>query len=440
MTQLSAAIDWLDTHINYERSGPLASSPGSATHDPDRRLRHLRRLMELMGEPQTLYPSLHITGTNGKTSTARIVTALVMASGLSVGTYTSPHLERINERIAINGESIADEDLAEVLDSVRLLEPLLGDDLPSYFEIVTAAAFRQFADAPVDVGVIEVGVGGKWDATNVVDGLVNVITSIGLDHMNYLGPTRAHIAKQKAGILKPGGVAVIGEPDDEFDAIWEASPSDRVLKINRDYELLDNNVAVGGRMLDIRTPKATYEGLFLSLHGSFQGYNAATALTAVEAFFDEPLSQEVVVEAFGAVQSPGRMEVAHRQPLCLLDGAHNNDGAAALAHTLKEEFAAAASRILVVGMLRTHDPRELLAELADPMPRLVFACTAPSPRAVPASEIADAARSLSMACVVVEDVALATNEALAAANDDDLVVVTGSLYVVGAARSAIAAR
>lgn len=438
MPELSELLEWVDSHINYERTGP---KPGTASdafaHDPARRLRHLREYMELMDNPHLSYPSIHITGTNGKTSTARLISALLDAQGLTSGMYTSPHLERVNERIVANEEPIADEDLAEVLEALRMLEPMVTEK-PSYFELFTAAAFRYFADKPVEVGVIEVGVGGQWDATNIIDAAVAVVTNVGLDHLNYLGPTREHIAEQKAGIVKPDSGLVLSETDPDIAKIFLERPHQRDYLLNRDFGVDKNTLAVGGRVLDLRTPLACYDDVYLSLHGLHQATNAATALMAVEAFFEQPLAEPVVREALGNVKSPGRMEVVHRQPLVILDGAHNSAGAAALIKSVDEEFGADTPRILVVGMLSPHEPVEMLGALNADGARMVIACSPDYPRAVPAEAVAEAARTLGVATVVVPDVAGAVQEALEAAGGEEIVLVTGSLYVIGAARRCLA--
>lgn len=440
--RLQRSIEWLDGHVNYERTGPKGSARVRPfNNDPERRLRHVGRLMEVMDDPHRAFPSIHLTGTNGKTSTSRMITELVLASGLTVGTYTSPHLQAINERISINGLPIRDFELAEVLDSVALYEPMVpkqhDDDTLSYFEILTAAGFRAFADAPVDVGVIEVGVGGTWDSTNVIEGQVSAITNIGLDHAGYLGTTRPEVASHKAGIIKPDSTAVIGEPDTAFLPTWEERRPGRLLLNERDFAVEDNQVAVGGRLVSLHTPYSRYNDLFLPLHGAYQAANAAVAITATEAFFDKPLGLDVVRQGLANVTSPGRMEVVHRQPLVVLDGAHNTAGAQALADTLDESFGADTGRLLVVGMLEGHHPDEILPALQAARARMIFACTAPSPRAIPAAEIAAAAKRMGVLCVVVEDVAAAVSEAMAAADAEELVLVTGSLYVVGAARTAL---
>jgi dihydrofolate synthase/folylpolyglutamate synthase len=397
------------------------------------------RLMDLMAEPQHQYPVIHLTGTNGKTSTARIVAALLQAKGLTVGTFTSPHLERINERLTAGGVPVTDDELAELLSSIALLEPLLGGARLTWFEILTAAAYRWFAERPVHAAVVEVGLGGRWDATNVADGQVAVVTNIGLDHTEFLGPTRAHVAEEKAGIIKPGSILILGETDPELAPIFRDQGADAVWERDHDFGLLSNQRAVGGRLLTVRTPGAQYDNVFLALHGAHQGDNFAAALAATEAFFDAPLAPEVVAEAAATVESPGRLEVVARHPLVILDGVKNQEGARAAALAVAEEFDGGRSRILVIGMLRGHEPEEILTSLEADRASLIVVCPAPTPRTYPPEELADAARLVAPGVEVVtaDSVAGAVDLARETAGEDDLILVTGSLYVVGAARAAI---
>jgi dihydrofolate synthase/folylpolyglutamate synthase len=421
------AIAWLDERVNRE----AVPAPEAAF-----KLEGVRELMGVMADPQKQYPVLHLTGTNGKTSTARILTALLQAKGLSVGTITSPHLERVNERITWNGEPISDGAFAEMVTALAELEPLL-QHRPSWFELVTAAAMRWFADIAVDAAVVEVGLGGRYDATNVADGVVAVVTNVGLDHMEFLGPTREDIAVEKAGIVKPGSTLVLGETDPAIAAIFEQAGAATTWKRDVDFGCSTNAVAHGGRLLDVRTPGARYSDVYLALHGAHQGDNAAIALAAAEAFFAEPLTEDVVAEAFATVRSPGRMEIVSRRPLVVLDGAHNPAGAQAAAATLDEEFATDGGRVLVFGCFTGKDPEEMLRALGAANAKLVVAVAPPWPRAVPAEEIAAAATALGVPTVATETVADALRVALDAAGEDDLVLVTGSLYLVGAARAAL---
>jgi dihydrofolate synthase/folylpolyglutamate synthase len=421
------AAAFLDDHINLEAmvAGTRAAAPT---------LDRIAALVNLMGEPQKQYPVLHLTGTNGKTSTARMITRLLMAKGLSVGTYTSPDLQRINERLAWNDTPISDLEFAEQIEALALLEEVL-DERPSRFDLLTAAAYRWFADIAVDAAVVEVGLGGRWDATNVADGDVAVITSIGLDHTEFLGPTRRHVAAEKVGIVKPGATLVVGEIDNEVRDILEGTPAAVTWERGRDFACVTNRPAHGGRLVSLRTPAAEYDDVFLPIHGSHQGGNAASALAAVEAFFGAPLHPDVVMEAFNDLTVPGRLEVVGRRPLTILDGVKNPEGAAASMATLDEEFGMTDRRVLVVGLLQGRDPAEVLQALRVGQAAHVVTCPAPSPRTVPAPELAAVARLLGADAEPAQSVTEAVARGLAAASPDDLVLVTGSLYVVGAARS-----
>ena len=349
------ALAYLETHSNYDTTGRITSPT----------LDRMRALMAAMGDPQLAYPVIHVTGTNGKGSTTQMITRLLMAHGLSVGTYTSPHLERLNERISRNCEPISDDEFAEQVAAVADLEAITGVH-PSYFEAVSAAAFRWFADVAIDVAVVEVGLLGRWDATNVCESQVAVVTNIGVDHTEYAGPTTLHIATEKAGIVKPGSAVVIGETDPELAH------------------------AVPG---------------------------------------------ELVAEGFAQVVMPGRFEVVGHQPLVIIDGAHNPAGADTCASVFFDDFDPAGRRLLVVGCLQGRDPREMLSALRADEFDVVLTCTAPSARGMPATELTSAARS--MGCEQVLEHATieqAIDRALALAESDDAVLITGSLYVVGGAR------
>ncbi len=422
MTDFTAAMGYLDDHASYDVTGRIESPS----------LEVITTLCAAMGDPQDACPVIHVTGTNGKGSTAQMITRLLMASGLTVGTYTSPHLERVNERISRNGEPIDDDDLAEQIAAIADLELVVGLR-PSYFEILTAAAFRWFADVAVDVMVLEVGLLGRWDATNVATADVAVVTNIGMDHTEFAGPSLDAIAREKAGIIKATSAAIIGETDPELLGIFESAGAATTFVRGADFETTSSRLAVGGRLLDLRTPTTIYPDVYLPLHGIHQGDNAILALAAVETFFAAPLSLDVVMEGFGGVVMPGRFEVLGRQPLTIVDGAHNPAGADTCAGVFFEDFDPEGRRILVVGTLR--DPADMLAALRADEFDIVFACTAPSPRGVPAVDVAEAARRLGCDNVAVFDtVEQACKRALEYADGDDAILVTGSLYTVGAAR------
>ncbi|HSH23593.1 MAG TPA: Mur ligase family protein [Acidimicrobiales bacterium] len=418
------ALAYLDAHVDYEA---LASGRFEA---PD--VERMRRLCDLSGDPQHAQPALHLTGTNGKGSTARMATSLLAAHGLSVGTYTSPDLGRVNERLSRNGVPIDDEAFAETVAAVAGLEEASGVR-PSRFEILTLAALRWFAEEAVDVAVVEVGMGGRWDATNVVDGTVAVVTNVGLDHTGVLGATRIDIAGEKSGIVKPISTLVLGETDPQVVAVFEAAGPAATWRRHVEFDCSTNQVAVGGRLLDLRTPGASYEEVFLPLHGEHQGENAVAAVAAVEAFFGRPADDDVLREALAGVAVPGRFEVVGRQPLVVLDGAHNPDGCRAAARTL-DDFSFAGAPVLVVGMNKGRSTLDMLRALGVDRARLVVACAVDWPRAMPADDVAAAARALGADAEVVARVPDALQRALAVASVDDAVLVTGSLYLVGAAR------
>jgi dihydrofolate synthase/folylpolyglutamate synthase len=419
------ALRYLDEHASYDKTGRV--------EDPS--LANIRSLMSVMADPQESFPVIHVTGTNGKGSTTQIVTKLLMAHGLRVGTYTSPHLEHLTERITRNGEPIAEDEFAEAVAAVAQVEVLAGVR-PTYFEIMTAAAFRYFADAAVDVGVIEVGMLGRWDATNVVRSEVAVITNIALDHTEFAGPTLEDIAREKVGISKSGSSLVVGDENPSLDHIWATADRAKLLKRGFDFDLVDNQLAVGGRSIDVRTARRFYGQLHVPLHGRHQGDNASIAVAAVEEFFDAPLEESIVAEGLAGVEMPGRFEVLGHQPLVVIDGAHNPAGADVCAQVFFEDFAIAGKRTLVVGSLRGRQPIEMLTALRAEDFDVVVCCTAPSPRAVQAQELADAARRLGCERVdVVEEVSAACSRAIDDSGKDDAVLIAGSLYVVGGARS-----
>jgi len=415
----------LDEHASYEKTGRVESPS----------LDNINTFMDLMGQPNLSYPVIHITGTNGKGSTTQIITQLLIAHGLQVGTYTSPHLETLTERISRNNEPISEQDFADCVAAIADIE-VIGGVRPSYFEIMTAAAFRYFADTAVDVAVIEVGMLGRWDATNVVNSSVAVITNIALDHTEFAGPRLEDIAFEKVGISKAGSVLVVGDTNEDLREIWNAAESAAVLLRGNDFEISENELAVGGRMIDVRTERAVYKDLPLPLHGQHQGENASIALTAVEEFFGNVLDIEVVREGFAAVKMPGRFEVLGRGPLVVIDGAHNPAGADVCAQVFFDDFSPEGKRILVVGALRGRDPQMLLSALRADEFDVVICCTAPTPRGIGANDLASAAKQMGCEQVVVcETVESACDKALNIAREEDAVLVAGSLYVVGSART-----
>jgi len=413
-------------------------------------LDRIEALVELLGDPQRAYRVVHLTGTNGKTSTSRMVDDLLRARGLRTGRFTSPHVERMNERISLDGEPLDDEafvraylDVGPYLDLVDAANehPL------SFFETVVGMAYAAFADAPVDVAVVEVGMGGSWDATNVADGTVAVVTPIGVDHARYLGDRVETIAAEKAGIIKPGAVVVVAEQEPEVMAVLLERATEQgatLLREGVDFGVTARTPAVGGQVVSLRGVQREYADVFLPLYGAHQAQNAALALVAVEAMAgDEPLGHELVHETLSAATSPGRLEIVRRGPTILLDAAHNPHGAAATVEAIRDSFTFD-PLIGVVGVMGDKDAEGLLAEL-EPVLSEVVVTQSSTPRAMPVSELAEVARdlfgdhrvrearglddALELAVTLAE-----TGGALGESIGSGGVLVTGSVVTVGEAR------
>ncbi len=421
------ALRYLEKHINLE---------AKAGRWEGLSLDHIRSMMHVLGDPHLAFPVIHVTGTNGKGSTTLLITELLKACGLHVGTFTSPHLERINERIRVDGVPLDDAMFAHAIATVATLEPLVDGTL-SHFEVLTAAALAHFADVAVDVAVIEVGLLGRWDATNVVDAAIAVVTNIGRDHTDGVGQWRHAIAHEKAGIIKPDSIVVLGETAAELRQVFRAEASAGVLERGIDFEVTDNRVAIGGRAADLRGPYGHYDDVFIALHGAHQAENASLALAAVEAFFASALDDDLVRQAFATVQVPGRFEILHRHPLVILDAAHNPDGARVATRTIDDDFGVGRRRILVLGLLQGRDIGDMLDSLEATRAELVIVCEPDWPRRIPAAEIAAVARARGIAVEVVASIDDAVRRALVRAEDDDVVLVTGSNYVIGPARRAL---
>jgi dihydrofolate synthase/folylpolyglutamate synthase len=429
------ALAWLDARLDHE-----TSTPGiAAGRIEGLSLSSMRELMALLGDPQDAVPAIHITGTNGKGSVAAMITSLLRAHGLSVGTYTSPHLERLNERLSRDGVPIGDEDLAEVLSGVAAVEPLCQVQ-PSWFEVMTAAAFRWFAEAPVDVAVVEVGLLGRYDATNVVDARVAVITSIGGDHTDFAPGWEVAVASEKAGIIGSDSVAVLGRIDPALVAVFEAEGPAELVRLGVEVEVEADQVAVGGHLVDLQGRHATYSEVFLPLRGAHQVDNAMVAVAAVEAFFDRALPEDVVREGLAAASVPGRFEVVGHHPLVVLDGAHNPDALGGLAATLDAEFSPVGSRVVVLGQLAGRDPDAAAAAIAQLRPDLVLCTSLDGDRGVSAEVLAAACSRVGLAHESISDPQAAVARALSLVAEEDTVVVTGSFRLLAPARRALERR
>lgn len=337
----------------------------------------MRDIMSLLGEPQTSAPVIHLTGTNGKTTTARIIEQVLIAHGLRTGRYTSPHLTKVTERISIDGKPVDDDTFVRIFNEVAPLLEIVdaqleaeGEQTLTYFETVTALGFAIFADAPVDVMILEVGLGGITDATNVADGQVSVVTPIAVDHAELLGDTPGEIAVEKAGIIKENGYLISAAQDPEAaQVLLEAARAKRAnFKFeNIEFGVTDRSVAVGGQQVSVQGLAADYNNMFLPLHGAHQVQNLAVAIAALEAFMgggDQPLNQDILQDGLAQVNSPGRLELLRTNPSLLVDAAHNPHGIEATASTIRETFNFSALG-LVVGILDDKDALGVLSTLFD---------------------------------------------------------------------------
>ncbi|GKV73396.1 folylpolyglutamate synthase/dihydrofolate synthase family protein [Arthrobacter sp. KFRI-F3372] len=419
------------------------------------RLAPLFRAMDVLGEPNKAFPIIHVTGTNGKTSTARMIESVLRAHGLSTGRYTSPHLSKVTERISIDGHPVPDETFVRIWDEIRPYLQIVDSELEAageprltYFECLTILGFAIFADQPVNVAVIEVGLGGITDATNVGDGQVSVITPISLDHTDLLGETTEDIAYEKAGIIKPGGYLIsAAQPLDAAQVLLDKAKDVGVpFRFEGvEFGVESRTVAVGGQVVSIQGIAGRYPELLVPLHGAHQAQNAAVAVAALEAFFggEKELDFEVLQEGFSNVTSPGRLEVVRTAPTIVVDAAHNPDGIKASAAALQEAFTF--TRLVpVVGVLKEKDAEEILRQLKESLGGMAeeYCFTqSNSPRAVPAAELAELAIELGFGEDNVHiaeklDDALEWAVERAEANDDlsGGVLVTGSITLVAEAR------
>ncbi|NBM16678.1 folylpolyglutamate synthase/dihydrofolate synthase family protein [Streptomyces sp. GC420] len=430
-----------------EVEAELATRWGETKLEPS--VSRIAALMDVLGEPQRSYPSIHITGTNGKTSTARMIESLLGAFELRTGRYTSPHVQSVTERISLDGAPVSAERFIETYNDIRPYVEMVDASQEyrlSFFEVLTGMAYAAFADAPVDVAVVEVGMGGTWDATNVIDGSVAVVTPIDLDHTDRLGGSPGEIAAEKAGIIKEGATVILAQQPVEAAQVMlkKAVEVDAtVAREGMEFGVVSRDVAVGGQLLTLRGLGGEYEEIFLPLHGAHMAHNAAVALAAVEAFFGagphRGLDVDTIRKAFAAVSSPGRLEVVRRSPTVVLDAAHNPAGARATAEAVTESFGF--SRLIgVVATSGDKDTRGLL-EAFEPIMAEVVVTRNSTPRAMDVDELAAlAVEVFGEDRVQVEprlDDALEAAITLAEEEDEYAgagVLVTGSVITVGEAR------
>jgi dihydrofolate synthase/folylpolyglutamate synthase len=410
---------------------------------------------ELLGDPQRNYPVIHLTGTNGKTSTSRMIDTLLRALELRTGRFTSPHVERMSERICIDGSPLTDEEFVRAFNEIAPYTHLVDAAEPypmSFFETVVGMAYAAFADAPVDVAVVEVGMGGQWDATNVADGQVAVVLPVAVDHAKYLGDQPVQIAREKAGIIKPGATAVLTEQAPEVATVLLARCAEvgaTAVREGLEFGVVSRVPAVGGQVVTLQGLRARYDDVFLPLYGAHQAQNAVTALAAVEAFAgDRPLDADLVTAAFAKVSSPGRLEVIRRSPTIVLDAAHNPHGAEATAAALEDSFAFD-PLIGVLGVMSDKDADGVLAAFEPHLAHVVCTQNA-TDRAMPADVLAVAAREIygddrvtvvpRLADAIDAGTALAEAGSGSGSIGSGAVLVTGSVVTVGEARRMLKGR
>lgn len=428
------ALQWLQGHYNLEQHlGRHETTPPS--------LERMNLLMELLGNPQRDIPAIHITGTNGKGSTSRMLVELIGATGLDVGSYTSPHIDRVNDRITIANEPLDDESMTLALSEIAQVEPWViqaTGQPPSYFEVLCAAAYNWFAATAVDVNVIEVGMGGRWDATNVIDAQVAVITNIGSDHLEIIGPTLTDVAKEKAGIISNDTHVICGETSPDLIDVIAHGPHRELWQRHLDFDVSEDHLAVGGRLVNFSTPHGHHNEIFLPVNGAHQSRNASTAIAAAEAFFGQQLNPDLISEAFAQLTLPARFEIVQRHPTVIIDGAHNPPAASVVSETLFHDFATEERPVLVIGANRPRDPLQLLDALNGKQYSRIIATAANWARAMPANELGNALEGNGTAIEVVPQVSDAVARAIEIAGETGIVLITGSLYVASEARSQLA--
>ncbi len=404
------------------------------------------RLLTLLDDPQRTYRVVHVTGTNGKSSTSRIIESLLRAHGLRTGLFTSPHLERFTERIMVDGEPIADAAIAEAWEEIEPLVAIVdaeleavGEEPLTFFELLTALAFVACADAPVDVLVLEVGMGGSWDSTNTADGDVAVFAPIALDHADRLGDTVAAIAEVKAGIIKDGAAVVSSAQTAEAETVLRRTAEEKGASIafeGEEFSLVSQKLAVGGQLITVRGLAGAYDDEYLPLYGAHQGRNAALAIAAVESLIGggaQPITGDILTEGLQSATSPGRLQLVGVAPTVVVDAAHNPHGAAALAQALDDSFTFAEWGI-VLGVLSDKDAAGIVAALA-PRAAHIFATAPESARAADADSLADLVEATGVSVSVYPSLESAADAARewAAPEDTRAVLIAGSVILAGEA-------
>jgi len=420
------ALQYLDRFINREATAGRIHGLSLAA---------MSQLVECMGEPHKDLRAIHITGTNGKGSVVSMTESLLSSKGLRVGSYMSPHVDTILERFTLAGSQITEEIFSEIIFDVS--QYVESHELePSYFELLTAAAILLFSNEGVDAAVVEVGILGRFDATNVLEGEVAVITNIGKDHTDGSKGWRRSIAGEKAGIIVEGKPLLLGNAEEDVVDLFVSENPEPIFQYGKDFLVEDALPAVGGQVVNVKGIFGQYEEIFLPLYGKRQAQNAALSLATAEVFLEGPLPEEVVESAFGELLIPGRLEILSRRPVILVDGAHNKDSASHLAETINDVFPES-RRILILGILEPHSPEEIFTELKGISPELVIVCAAPSPRAIDPNELEEVAMRLGLDVERAENPYEATLMALRIGDEEDLIVAAGSFYNISEVRRAV---
>jgi len=420
------ALQYLDRFINREATAGRIHGLSLAA---------MSELVECMGEPHKDLRAIHVTGTNGKGSVVSMTESLLSSKGLRVGSYMSPHVDTIRERFTLAGSQITEEIFSEIIFDVS--QYVESHELePSYFELLTAAAILLFSNEGVDAAVVEVGILGRFDATNVLEGEVAVITNIGKDHTDGSEGWRRSIAAEKAGIIVESKPLLLGNPEEDVFDLFEAENPDPIFQYGKDFSVEDSLPAVGGQVINVKGIFGHYEEIFLPLYGNRQAQNAALSLATAEVFLEGPIPEEVVESAFDELVIPGRLEILSRRPIILVDGAHNRDSANHLAETINDVFPES-RRILILGTLEPHSPEEIFTELKTISPELVIVCAAPSPRAINPNELEKVAMRLGLEVERAENPYEATLKALRIGDEEDLIVAAGSFYNISEVRRAV---
>jgi dihydrofolate synthase/folylpolyglutamate synthase len=420
------ALQFLDRFINREATAGRIHGLS---------LEAMSELVKCMGEPHKDLRAIHVTGTNGKGSVVSMTESILSSNGLRVGSYMSPHVDSIRERFTLAGSQITEEIFSELIfDVSQYVESNALE--PSYFELLTAAALLLFSNEGVDVAVVEVGILGRFDATNVLEGEVAVITNIGKDHTDGSEGWRRAIAAEKAGIIVEGKPLLLGNPEEDVVDLFLSENPESVFQYGRDFLVEESLPAVGGQVINVRGLFGQYQEVFLPLYGQRQAQNAALSLATAEVFLEGSIPEEVIEDAFGQLSIPGRLEILSRRPVVLVDGAHNQDSANHLAETINDVFPES-RRILILGTLEPHSPEEIFRELKAISPELVIVCAAPSPRAVDPHTLEGVALKLGFEVERAENPYEATLKALRIGDEEDLIVAAGSFYNISEVRRAV---